>query len=284
MLKLVAVIRVSCAQYKIDVLMHEYVDQIGNKVKLPSRPQRIISLVPSQTELLYDLGLEEEVVGITKFCVHPSAWYLKKARVGGTKTLDIEKIKLLSPDLIIANKEENTQEQISELSAHFPVWVSNVESVDSAIDMIKEIGLLTGKSDESNSITAEICSRFLDISLNSSPKKVAYLIWHDPLMTVGKTTFINDLLKKLNWQNVFEEELSSRYPIVSDQNLVSAKPDLLLLSTEPFPFGEKHIEHFQKLLPSTQVLLVDGEMFSWYGSRMRLAPEYLKSMLQTVKQ
>jgi ABC-type Fe3+-hydroxamate transport system substrate-binding protein len=264
--------------------MHEYVDQIGNTVKLPNRPQRIISLVPSQTELLHDLGLEEEVVGITKFCVHPGAWYLKKARVGGTKSLDIEKIKLLAPDLIIANKEENTQEQIAELSEHFPVWVSNVESVDSAIDMIKEIGRVTGKSAESKSITSEINSRFLDMSLNSSPKKVAYLIWHDPLMTVGKTTFINDLLKKMNWQNVFEEELSSRYPIVSDQNLVKAKPDLLLLSSEPYPFGQKHIEHFQQLLPSTQVMLVDGEMFSWYGSRMRLAPEYLKSMLQTVEQ
>lgn len=263
--------------------MHEYVDQIGNKVKLPNRPQRIISLVPSQTELLHDLGLEDEVVGITKFCIHPSNWYLKKARVGGTKSLDIEKIKLLAPDLIIANKEENTQEQISALAEHFPVWVSNVESVDSAIAMIKEIGRVTGKSAESKSITAEISSRFLDISLNSSPKKVAYLIWDDPLMTVGKSTFINDLLRKMNWQNVFEEVLSSRYPIISDQNLINAKPDLLLLSSEPFPFGQKHIDHFKAMLPNTQVMLVDGEMFSWYGSRMRLAPEYLKGMLQTVE-
>src|ERR1700741_3198050 len=120
--------RNACSLY-LALRMH-FIDQTGRKISIPQIPQRIISLVPSQTELLFDLGLDKEVVGITKFCVHPPEWFQTKTRVGGTKQLKIDLIKQLQPDLIIANKEENVKEQIEELEKHFPVWISDVNNLE----------------------------------------------------------------------------------------------------------------------------------------------------------
>ncbi len=114
-----------------------FTDQTGREVSIPSHPQRIISLVPSQTELLFDLGLEEQVAGITKFCVHPEKWFRSKTRIGGTKNIKSALIHQLQPDLIIANKEENVKEQVEELAAHYPVWVSDIHDLQSALDMIR---------------------------------------------------------------------------------------------------------------------------------------------------
>src|SRR6185437_6810940 len=125
-----------------------FTDMMGNKVVLNYPPRRIISLVPSQTELLYDLGLDGTVVGITKFCVHPNEWFRNKKRVGGTKTLHLNIIEELQPDLIIANKEENTREQIETLSTAYPVWVSNIQTISDGLDMIRKVGELVGKSTE----------------------------------------------------------------------------------------------------------------------------------------
>ena len=124
-------------------------DQMHRKIHLPRFPlRRIISLVPSQTELLYDLGLEEEVVGITKFCVHPPEWFQSKARVGGTKTIHFEKIKALQPDLIIGNKEENEREQIEALAECFPVWMSDIATLEDALDMMLRVGALVDRPEQ----------------------------------------------------------------------------------------------------------------------------------------
>lgn len=252
---------------------HWIKDMMGREIKVPILPQRIISLVPSQTELLYDLGLDIEVIGITKFCVHPLEWHRNKTRVGGTKKLNIDTIIALQPDLIIANKEENTQEEIELLASQFPVWISDIKTIDEALEMIEQIGLLTGKYEKALSLITEIQYNFSQIQKAAAAKRVAYFIWREPWMTVGNDTFIHDVIEQMGWQNVYARQW--RYPETNLEELTAFKPDLILLSSEPYPFKEQHILEIQQHLPEVSILLVDGEMFSWYGSRMKLAVAYL---------
>jgi len=269
--------------------MPEFIDQMCRKVVIQSPPTRIISIVPSQTELLYNLGLNEQVIGITKFCVHPSTWYENKIRVGGTKTLNFDKIAQLCPDLIIANKEENSQKEIEQLQELYPVWISNINTLNDALCMIKDIGIITHRSIEAEKLIEKIKAEFsLFNNLKSkSIKKVAYFIWEKPMMVVGANTFINEMLKACNFKNVFEnndflekDKFSFRYPEISDFELQQAQPELILLSSEPFPFNEKHINKFQSICPNATIKIVDGEMFSWYGSRLIHAPKYFASLLK----
>jgi ABC-type Fe3+-hydroxamate transport system substrate-binding protein len=258
-------------------------DQMHRKVELPSTPQRIISIVPSQTELLYDLGLSEEVIGITKFCIHPEEWFRTKTRVGGTKKLNIELIKSLNPDLIIGNKEENEQNQVDELAKHFPIWMSDVKDLKDAIQMIAEIGNITGKGDKAGKLANQISSLFSDPKsqiLNLESRKATYLIWYNPIMVAGGNTFIHSMLNYCHLENVFAN--FKRYPEISEEELKVAKPDLILLSSEPFPFKEKHMEAFKKICPEAEILLVDGEMFSWYGSRLLKSPAYFTNILSKI--
>jgi ABC-type Fe3+-hydroxamate transport system substrate-binding protein len=236
---------------------------------------RIISLVPSQTELLYYLGLEKEVVGITKFCIHPAHWYRNKIRVGGTKTIDNQILMSLSPDLIIANKEENMRSHIEALAADFPVWVTDVNNLEDALQMISDVGQLTNRQKEARLLVQEIGLRFS--SLNQSPPIPAcYLIWKEPYMAAGADTFINDMMEKSGFQNVFSNK--TRYPEVTIDEICAAAPRIIMLSSEPYPFAEKHIEELQHNLPGIKCVLVDGELFSWYGSRLLQAPAYFKKI------
>ena len=174
-----------------------FTDMMGREVMLPGLPKRIVSVVPSQTELLFDLGLEEEVVGITKFCVHPERWFRTKQRVGGTKTLNLDLIRSLQPDLIIANKEENEREQIETLAQEFPVWVSDISDLEAALRMIGAVGKLTGREKTAASLREEIESGFRDISAGHREIRVAYFIWYRPWMTVGNDTSIHHVLERL---------------------------------------------------------------------------------------
>jgi ABC-type Fe3+-hydroxamate transport system substrate-binding protein len=261
-----------------------YTDQLNRKIEIPSTPKRIISLVPSQTELLYDLGIRDEVVGITKFCVYPKEWFHSKTRVGGTKKYDFEKIKALQPDLIIGNKEENEQEQIEELMKLYPVWMSDIYNLKDALNMIACFGALLGKNKEATNLKLEIESKFNTFShLTShiSHLKTAYFIWNKPYMVAGHDTFINEMLKLNGLENVFTNK-DSRYPEISDEEIIAANLDLILLSSEPYPFKEKHIKKFQKLLPKAKIVIVDGEIFSWYGSRLLKAPDYFKQLIEKI--
>lgn len=248
----------------------------------PLTPSRIISLVPSQTELLCHLGLTEQVIGITKFCVHPKEWHQNKTRIGGTKTLNIEKIKSLQPDLIIANKEENVREQVEELAKEFPVWASDVNTLEDAYEMIESVGALTGKSSDAKELVAHIKTAFAQLQTPNNKPQTAYLIWKDPYMTAGGDTFINDMLTKAGFQNAFTSK--QRYPVVTVDDLRSAACQLLFLSSEPYPFKQKHIDELQAHLPKTKIVLVDGEMFSWYGSRLLKAPAYFQNLREQVQQ
>ncbi len=251
-------------------------DMLGRHVLLPSIPQRIVSLVPSQTELLYHLGLEDEVIGITKFCVHPTSWFRSKKRIGGTKTVNINAVLSLKPDLIIANKEENVQSQIEELALHAPVWVSDINDVYSALSMMATVAQLTNRVAQAQTIISTIRNGFEGIRHSGGIcHKVAYYIWREPWMCAGADTFINNILQHMGWQNVVD---APRYPTVPPHTLAEKNTTLVLLSSEPYPFKEKHINEIKSVLPHAHVLLVDGEMFSWYGSRLVHAIEYLQQL------
>ena len=258
--------------------MRVFTDMMGRTIEVPDNLQRIVSVVPSQTELLYDLGLTDEVVGITKFCVHPEDWFRNKTRIGGTKKLRIEEIINLHPDLILANKEENEQGQIEELAKHCPVWISDIHNIPQALQMIQVIGQLTNRDARAAEMVEEIVQGFTKLSKPTSKKRVAYMIWYNPWMSVGTDTFISNVIQTMGWQNVLQDK--SRYPEITLEELKAYEPELVLLSSEPFPFKEQHIEEVKQVLPNAEVMLVDGEMFSWYGSRMVQAVNYLDGLVQ----
>lgn len=252
-----------------------FTDQLGNEISINYPPKRIVSIVPSQTELLFDLGLDEEVVGVTKFCIHPIEKFAAKAKVGGTKNLLIEKIRDLKPDLIIGNKEENSKADIELLQQEFPVWMSDIYAFEDALQTIADIGILVNRVPEAAYLNHLINAGFRDLQILAREKginkTVAYLIWKDPYMIAGKNTFINDILQKIGLSNVIQQ---SRYPETSLSQLASYNPQLVFLSSEPYPFRQKHVDEVQLALPNAKVMLVDGEMFSWYGSRLVKAVQY----------
>ena len=253
---------------------------IFKAIKNSVPPQRIISLVPSITELLFYLGLEENIVGITKFCVHPREFVLTKTKIGGTKNININKIRSLKPDLIIANKEENVEKQINSLAKDFPIFLTDVNDLSSALIMIKNTGQITHKIKEATNLIDDINKKLSLLTLAPSKLNAAYLIWKDPYMSIGGDTYINEMLCHCGFKNIFATQ--KRYPVVTIDELKSKNCKLLLLSTEPYPFKQKHIDELKIELPDTTIILVDGEMFSWYGSRLLLAADYFQCLIQKV--
>src|SRR5699024_7424024 len=250
-----------------------FIDGIGQQfIPIPKQELRIVSLVPSQTELLVDMGLEKQLIGITKFCVHPS--YLKKniTIVGGTKKVSKEKIKDLKPNLILCNKEENTKAIVKELKEIAAVWVTEVYTVDYFNKTIRNLGEFFGVEKVSSEILEQIAIKEIEFQrfiYDKPQKKVLYLIWKDPYMAAGKNTFINNLLLQNKFINVLEDD--SRYPEVTPD--CTPKPDVILLSSEPYPFSEKHQKKIEEEW-QVPTMLVDGEYFSWYGSRLLHAFDY----------
>ncbi len=245
--------------------------------QLSGRPRTIVSLVPSQTELLYDLGLEAAVAGITKFCVHPPHWRSSKTIIGGTKNIRIEVIDALQPDLIIANREENRREDIIPLSEKYPVWVTDVQDLEGALQMMRDIGTLTGTEAAASNICHAVNNTFTGLQPAAPPLRTAYLIWRDPYMTAGADTFIHAMMHQCGFINIFGDR--TRYPETDPAELKALECELLLLSSEPYPFKEQHIRELATVLPYTRIILADGEMFSWYGSRLLRAPGYFQQLI-----
>jgi len=250
-------------------------DQLGREVSLDHWPVRIISTVPSQTELLYYLGLDTEIAGITKYCTHPANKTINKLKIGGTKQLDIPLIRSLKPDLIIANKEENERLQLEELMIEYPVYVSDPHDLISALQMIKHVGALVDHEAQANELITAINAKFEKFNPPNVFTNAAYLIWRKPYMAAGKNTFIDDMLRRCGFKNVFDVD---RYPEVSLDMLKDADADIILLSSEPYPFKEKHVAELSSTIPDIRIKLVDGEMFSWYGSRLLLAADYFMTL------
>jgi len=254
-----------------------FIDQINRALELNRKPQRVISLVPSITELVLDLGLGERLVGRTKFCIHPAEQVSNVKIIGGTKNVRLAQIKELKPDLILANKEENVQNQVLELAEEFPVYISDVKDVNSALTMIEDLGEILQLNH--SQFTTEV----IEAAKKSEDHKIGlgtalYVIWNNPIMAAGSDTFIHEMMKTAGFTNVI---LEARYPEVSEDALRALNPDVVLLSSEPFPFKEKHVAQFQTMLPTAKIRLVDGEMFSWYGSKMLKAYDYFQELGNT---
>ena len=251
-------------------------DALGRPVRLAAPPRRVVSLVPSQTELLADLGLDREVVGLTRFCVHPDGWKRRKQIVGGTKTVDVERVRGLEPDLVIANKEENVREQVEAVAAFCPVYVTDVATVADAVAMIRDVGALVGRAGRAGRLADEVEAAFSALPVPPRPVRALYLIWRDPWMTAGGDTIISDVMGRGGLENVVADR--DRYPALTDAEVRALAPDVVLLSSEPYPFRDEHLAEVQALAPGARVALVDGEAFSWYGSRLRRTPPYLRAL------
>lgn len=258
----------------------EFTDQMQRVFTLETTPKRIISLVPSQTELLYDLGLEDRLVGITKFCVHPFHLKSTKTIVGGTKNIKLDKIKALQPDIILCNKEENTKEIVETLEKLFPVHVSDVKTIDESLTMISQYGKMFRCNTEAAKINDKIRFQLKDFQefVKDIPvQKVAYFIWRNPWMVAGKDTFINYLLKLCKFENIYESH--GRYPEVEIKKIrLQGDPEIVMLSSEPYPFKEEHAFELGRFTHHAKTVFVDGEYFSWYGSRLAKAFTYFKKL------
>jgi ABC-type Fe3+-hydroxamate transport system substrate-binding protein len=194
--------------------------------------------------------------------------------VGGTKQFDFNVIDELQPDLIIGNKEENYQEGIETLQRSYPVWMSDIFDLTDALDMIAQVGAICNRSTEASKISFDITAHFSRVTRHPQ-KRVLYLIWRKPWMAAGRNTFIHSMLETIGLSNATDK---TRYPELTVEEMQKLNPDVILLSSEPFPFREKHIDELQRLIPNAKILLVDGEMFSWYGSRLRLAVDYFNGL------
>ncbi|CAL2103613.1 Iron ABC transporter [Tenacibaculum sp. 190130A14a] len=255
-------------------------DQLHRKIDIQKTPKKIISLVPSQTELLVDLGLEDQIIGITKFCIHPIHLRKTKTIVGGTKNIKIDKIKELQPDIILCNKEENTKEIVDACEKIAPTHVSDIFTLDDAKELIHQYGEIFAKRTEASKIILK-----LDFKLNDfkefiqfkEKKKVAYFIWRKPWMVAANNTFINHLLELNNLQNIYTNK--ERYPEVELKKIrLEGDPDLVFLSSEPYPFKDEHAFEVGRFTHHAKTVFVDGEMFSWYGSRLLKAFDYFKKL------
>ncbi len=236
--------------------------------------QQIVSLVPSISELVFDLGLGEQLVGRTKYCIHP-AEIRQISQIGGTKNIDIQRILLLKPDVVLASKEENTKNQILSLQKKTSVYITDSRNYEDALEMISEIGDLLGKTDTAQNLVEEIIRAFASIPV-CPQRKALYLIWRNPYMTIGKNTYINSMLQKAGFVNLCSH-LAGNYPVLDESVLDKLKPEVILLSSEPYKFRDVHAQEIAQLFPSAKICFVDGEMFSWYGSRMLKAAEYFKN-------
>nr|WP_026464008.1 helical backbone metal receptor [Adhaeribacter aquaticus] len=256
------------------------IDQMGHQVLAPAIPKRIVSLVPSQTELLFDLCLSDRIVGVTKFCIYPAEKVKTKTIIGGTKNFHFELIHQLQPDLIIGNKEENYQEGILELQKWYPVWMSDIYNLQDAYKAIKQIGQVTDTVPAAKKILDNIQRGFNQLRPQANIP-AAYFIWRKPYMSIGSQTFIQDILAKAGFHNIFGH--LSRYPAIQAVELKTANPKVILLSSEPYPFSQKHIKEFQEICPEAIIKLVDGEMFCWYGSRLQYAAAYLDNLRKEIE-
>jgi ABC-type Fe3+-hydroxamate transport system substrate-binding protein len=260
-------------------------DQMGRTIELTSLPNRIISCVPSQTEYLWDLGLNEQLIGRTKFCIHPAEMKGNIQVIGGTKNLQLEKISALNPDLIIGNKEENSQNDIEWLEKRFPVWMSDISNFETSIDSMRAIGGITGRMEKADFLINKILEEKLNWqetkNENTANKSsVLYLIWRNPYLMAGKNTYIDSMLEEFGLENWTTE---MRYPELSINNNLKNPPNYVFLSSEPYPFKEKHVKELRKYLPNSTIVLVDGEMFSWYGSRLLQSFQYFSKLQSYLK-
>jgi iron complex transport system substrate-binding protein len=249
---------------------------------------RVISLCPSLSELVFDLGLGAQLVGVTKFCIHPAEGMQSIEKLGGTKDPNVERIIELNPDIVLLNREENRIEDAQRLqSAGLNCHVSMPRSVDETAEMVRSIATALERVEAGESIARDIEARSQRVRQAARGQVTVswiYLIWRDPWMSVNQDTFVQNLLGQAGGRNAFAE-LQERYPVVEAQDIAAAKPDAIFLSSEPFPFKQKHIDELVALtgLPRERFHLVDGEYLSWHGSRTPDGVDYAAGLIQAAR-
>jgi ABC-type Fe3+-hydroxamate transport system substrate-binding protein len=238
---------------------------------------RIVSLCPSLTELVYDLGAGDALVGRTKFCRHPADRVAAVESVGGTKNPKVDRVVALRPDLVLLNEEENRREDAESLAAAgVPLHVSFPRDAWETAAMVRDIGAALRTPGAAEEIAGAIEARSARVRDAAATRVAAggrgprwtYLIWRRPWMAVNGDTFVHALLAQAGGENVFAA-LPARYPEVTAEALAAADPDVVLLSSEPFPFADRHADELAAAtgLPRDRFRLVDGELLSWHGSR-----------------
>jgi ABC-type Fe3+-hydroxamate transport system substrate-binding protein len=266
-----------------------FVDASGVTLAIPRPPRRIVSLIPSTTETLCALGLADALVGITVYCREPADVVRTKTRVGGEKNPDLETIRALAPDLVVANIEENVRGHIDALRGWgIPVWVTYPRTVADAVRMIRELGTITGAEARATPLADELDGRLAQLAAlvaGRPPVPVFYAIWREPWMTISQDTYIHDMLRVCGGLNVFAAH-PERYPAVALEEIAARRPHVILLPDEPFRFREVHRRDFARFrdvpaVVSGRVHLVDGKPFSWHGPRiaeaLRMIPPLLSS-------
>jgi len=264
------------------------VDASGVAVELPRPPRRIVSLIPSTTEILCRLGLGDALVGITVYCVEPRDVVRGKTRIGGEKNPDLEKIRALAPDLVVANIEENRREDIDRLRAwSIPVWVTYPRTVAEGIQLVGELGELTDAEARARELVRDLESLYARAEragAHRPPVAVFYPIWRGPYMTINGDTYIHDMLRVCGARNIFADR-PERYPTVTLDEMAARRPAVILLPDEPFRFRRAHLADFEVYteVPAVRdgrIHLVDGKPFSWHGPRIAEALRTLPGLIE----
>lgn len=252
-------------------------------------PQRIICLCPSLTEAIFDMGAGDRVVGRTDWCVHPDEEVQLLTQVGGTKLVDLEKLFSLDPDLVIVNEEENRIEDVEKIQARgIEILNTFPKTVLQAAQTVRTIGDRIGCEEEAEKIARQIEAerqKTLDEFCNASKFRYIYLIWRRPYMTINDDTFIADLISLVGGENVFANH-ETRYPKIPVESLREAGPDAIFLPSEPYVFTAPHQAEIcaESGLPAERVLLVDGELMSWYGSRTPQGIQYIAKVAKKLRE
>ncbi len=248
-------------------------DHLNRTIELKSKPKRVVSLVPSITETLAGLGLEKNLIAVTRFCRYPPDVVEQLPKVGGPKNINLEKISALKPDLVIAVKEENDRSQILELSEQVPVVVFDVNTIEDSFDMLTRLGQIFDVEKVAKRWVTSITEKTTGFKTSISNHKALYLIWKKPWMAAGTDTFIGSMMQLAGFENIIE----GRYPEINGKEF--DKAHIILLATEPYHFTETHRKQLATEFPDKKVVLVDGEMFTWYGTHMLKALDYFEQVI-----
>jgi ABC-type Fe3+-hydroxamate transport system substrate-binding protein len=251
-------------------------DDLGFRLELKSHPHRIISLVPSWTETLFAMGLGNEVVGVTKFCVEPADGVAAVEKIGGTKNPDLRAIAKLEPDFVIANAEENRREDVEKIREQgVPVFTTYPKTIPGAVESILKLGAALGKESDANLMAREIVRNVsgIEASVGVWSKlrfRVFCPVWKNPWIAFNGDTYAHDVLRMLGFNNIYATA-GERYPRATLEEALELRPDFVLLPDEPYEFDAKDVEELKPLLPpalSRRVVLIDGRDLHWYGVHM----------------
>lgn len=261
--------------------MSSYKDTTGYEVVFNDAPGRIVCLVPSLTELLFDIGLGSEIVGITDFCKYPATRVKAIPRTGPPLTTDVDAVRSLQPDLIIASAQENANDVILTLRKDFPVWVADVRTLSDALDTIRTLGEITDKSQNAHWLASQIDRRFKEFNAEWSmprPVKVLYLSSVAPVTIAGENTIISNILEATGFKNIF---LQSGVYSVNEISDIPVSPEVIIVP-DFVPIHDNTLQRIRSAFPKARCYFADQLQMSGYGSRLLRTPNYLRELFSDI--